>query len=145
MWKEFVQRHTDKCEFTAPSTVDQLDDAESRLGVGLPEDLRGLLLETDGVVGEYGEGVIWPLKRIVEENLSFRANAVFRELYMPFDHLLFFGDYANGDQFAFPIQADGVMHRLDVFVWMHEEDSRNWVASSVRDYLDRLLSGKIEL
>ena len=33
---------------------------------------------------------------------------------MPFDHLLFFADAGNGDQFAFPIVADGVV-RQDIY------------------------------
>lgn len=84
------------------------------------------------------------LDRIVEVNLMFRQNANFRELYMPFDHLLFFGDAGNGDQFAFPIQSDGLIHRLDVFVWNHEDDSRSWVARSLKDYLDRWLTGRLK-
>ena len=33
---------------------------------------------------------------------------------IPFDHLLFFADAGNGDQFAFPIVADGVV-RQDIY------------------------------
>jgi SMI1-KNR4 cell-wall len=145
MWKELIQQLTDQCTFTTSAEVNQLDATESMLGVALPKDLRALLRESDGVEGEYGLGLIWPLKRIVEDNLSFRSRESFRGIYMPFNNLLFFADAGNGDQFAFPIHADRVIHRSDVFAWNHEDDSRNWVAPSLKDYLDWWLSGKIKL
>lgn len=104
-----------------------------------------LLHETNGVEGEYGLGLVWPVERIVEDNLDFRKNEGFRDLYMPFGHLLFFADAGNGDQLAFPIHADSLIHRPDVFAWNHEDDSRSWVAPSFEKYLDWWLTGKIEL
>jgi hypothetical protein len=145
MWKELIQKLTDKCEFMAPTTADQLDAAEEKLGVKFPDDLRSLLGESDGIEGEYGLGLVWPLDRIVEDNLNFRRSENFRDIYMPFDHLLFFGDAGNGDQFAFSIHADGVIHRFDVFAWNHEDDSRNWVAPSLEIFFDWWSSGKINL
>jgi hypothetical protein len=145
MWKDLIQNLTDNCEFTTPATTDRLDAAEAKLGVKFPGDLRSLLGESDGVEAEYGLGLIWPLDRIVEDNLNFRKSESFRDIYMPFDHLLFFGDAGNGDQFAFPIQGDGVIHRCDVFAWNHEDDSRNWVAPSLKTFLEWWSSGKIKL
>ena len=144
-WKELIQRLTNEGEFASSASVDQLARAESSLGVKLPAALRELLDETNGVEGEYGLGLVWPLEQIVEDNLMFRSNASFCDIYMPFDHLLFFADAGNGDQFAFPIHADGVIHRPDVFAWDHEDDSRSWVASSLKDYLEGWLTGRIKL
>lgn len=143
MWKELIQQLTSDCKFFEPAFTGQIIAADSSLGVEMPADLRGLLCETNGVQGEYGLGLVWSLDRIVEDNLMFRQNANFRDIYMPFDQLLFFADAGNGDQFAFPVPANGVIHRPDVFVWNHEDDSRSWVANSLRDYLDRWLSGRL--
>jgi len=66
------------------------------------------------------------VERIAADNVGFRSNADFRELYMPFDPLLFFADAGNGDQFAFPRTPP----RDEVFVWDHEDDSRRWVAGT---------------
>jgi hypothetical protein len=57
-------------------------------------------------------------------------------LYMPFDHLLFFGDYGGGDQFAFPIHADGEIHKLDIFRWDHETDARSWYAGGLEQFFE---------
>ncbi len=106
-----------------------------------PLDLAAFLAESDGLTGEYGLGLVWPLARIVEDNLMFRTFEDFASLYMPFDPLLFFADAGNGDQFAFRWRAD----LIDVFVWDHENDSRTWVASNLKQYLEWWLNGKIKL
>jgi hypothetical protein len=145
VWKEFLGRLDGHCELAPPASSDQIANAEAALGLKLPDPLRDLLRETNGVAGEYGLGLVWTVERILEDNLHFRKFEAFRALYMPFDHLLFFADAGNGDQFAFPIHADGRIHRPDVFVWNHEEDSRSWVAPSLERYLDWWLSGRIKL
>lgn len=54
--------------FRAPVAAMALAEAERRLGRSLPAQLTALLLETDGIVGEYGTDVVWSLERIVEQN-----------------------------------------------------------------------------
>ena len=102
-----------------------------------------MLKETNGVSDDYGCGHVWSTERIQQDNLQFRTFEDFKDLYMPFDCLLFFADAGNGDQFAF-IQLNGEIHRRDVFAWNHENDSRTWVASSLKKYLELWLSGKLE-
>src|SRR5262245_22851149 len=143
-WRELVQRLTPDCEFSPPATAAQIAAAEQALGAALPADLRSLLLESNGVAGLYGLGLVWPLERIEADNLAFRSNPDFCELYMPFDPLLFFADAGNGDQFAFCVLA-GEVRKDDVFVWDHESDSRTWVAPTLERYLDWWLSGKLKV
>ncbi len=143
-WRTRLAGLTPPPEFTAPASPDRVTEVEARLGVALPEELAELLAESDGLLGEYGLGLVWPSERILHDNLSFRANLDFRELYMPFDPLLFFGDAGNGNQFAFAINA-GRIRRPDIFAWDHENDSRTWVAPSLERYLDWWLAGKIQL
>ncbi|SEG92230.1 SMI1 / KNR4 family (SUKH-1) [Actinacidiphila yanglinensis] len=113
-----------------------LADAEHRLGRELPGALRQLLLECDGMIGHSAVDTVWPVEQIVEQNLLFRTDSSFAQLYMPFDALLFFGDNGGGDQFAF-VQTP---QRPDIFVWEHETDSRRWVAGDLTDYLGRSLA-----
>src|SRR5258708_11819870 len=143
VWRELIQRLTSDCEFAPPASPSQIAGAEIALGVTLPDELRGLLSESNGVAGEYGLGLVWPVERIEADNLAFRSNVTFRNLYMPFDHLLFFGDAGNGDQFAYAVLASEV-RRADVFAWNHEDDSRTWVAPSLEKYLEWWLSGLIK-
>ncbi|MFF3419734.1 SMI1/KNR4 family protein [Streptomyces sp. NPDC002698] len=110
--------------------------AQERLGRTLPAELRALLLESDGVIGHTDTDTVWPLDRIVEQNLLFWSDETLARLYMPFDAFLFFGDNGGGDQFAFVQRPE----RPDIFVWEHESDSRRWVAGGLRDYLGRVLN-----
>jgi hypothetical protein len=82
------------------------------------------------------------LERIRKDNLFFRGFEDFKEIYMPFDHLLFFADSGTGDQFAYSI-LNKEIRRTDVFAWNHEDDSRKWVASSMKQYIEWWLTDKI--
>lgn len=144
MWHELLARWSLDASFAQPASTGQIHKVEAALGVALPEELASVLLECDGVYSSYGLGLIWPSARIVADNLAFRANADFAELYMPFDALLFFADAGNGDQFAFAITA-GRIRRPDIFAWDHEDDSRKWVAPSLAKYLEWWLSGDLKL
>ena len=64
-----------------------------------------------------------------------RSTPALRGLYMPLDHLLFFGEAGNGDFFALAIDADGQLRRPDVFRWDHETDARAWFAGGFAQYI----------
>ncbi len=144
MWIELVKTHCSDSEFRSPANEIRMQEADIQLGLSLHRDLKDLLGETNGVIGEYGLDLVWGIDRIVSDNLTFRDNEDFRTLYMPFDHLLFFGDTGNGDMFAYSI-CGGVIRRPDVYVWNHEDDSRSWVAPSLIKYLEWWLTGIITL
>ncbi|WP_282795420.1 SMI1/KNR4 family protein [Streptomyces sp. CC224B] len=135
MWRRLAGEVFPEAEFAAPVDSAAVAAAEQRLGCRLPTVLASLLQETDGVVGHDGADTVWPLARVVEDNLRFWSDPVFASLYMSFDPLLFFGDNGGGDQFAF-VRSPA---RDDVYVWDHEDDSRRWVARDLRDYLGRSL------
>lgn len=136
MWREVAGQAFAATGFTPPVDTAVLAEAERRLGWRLPAELAGLLGETDGIVGQYGVDIVWPVEQIVEYNLRFWSDSSFADLYMPFDALFFFGDNGGGDQFAFVRTP----RRADIFVWEHEDDSRRWVARDLHDYLGRALT-----
>ncbi|MFC1503619.1 SMI1/KNR4 family protein [Pseudomonadota bacterium] len=144
MWKHLVSTLGSDSRFETPANQSEIDNVEKSLNISLPCQLRECLQEANGIFGEYDLGLVWSLDKIVLTNLEFRQNQSFKELYMPFDSLLFFADVGNGDQFAFPIQA-GQIRRDDVFVWNHEDDSRFWVAPDFKTYIEWQLTGKISV
>ncbi|MFJ2832704.1 SMI1/KNR4 family protein [Streptomyces sp. NPDC087263] len=100
MWREIVNEFTSAApQFPVEPGV--LDRIEVALGQRLPQDLHLFLLESNGMEGKYGTGVIWPAERILSDNLSFRENDQYRSLYMPFDSLIFFGDNGGGGSIRF--------------------------------------------
>ena len=112
----------------------------------LPLELTELFEQTDGIdetlngkkIGE----LIWTAQKVIDTNLEFRNNVNFKELYMSFDQLLFFSDVGNGNMFAF-ITLNGLFERNDIFVWNHETDSRTWVASDLKTFIEWQLQGKL--
>lgn len=124
--------------FHPPAQAEALSAMEAALGHPLPNDLGQVLSESDGIDGEYGLGLLWSIDRIQRDNIEFRTNRDFRELYMPFDGLVFFADAGNGDQFALSLSGNG-----EVYVWNHEDDSRTWIAPSVLGYLEGWMTGRI--
>lgn len=135
MWRELIERLDAEATFHAPAALEQLHDAESRLGVALPAELGDLLLETNGAEVAYGVGLVWSAEEIARRNLDMRREWRRGEWarVMPFDHLLFFGELGNGDLVYFPITLEGVSNR--VFLWDHEDDSRTCEATSLADWL----------
>ncbi|GAA2432815.1 hypothetical protein GCM10010191_53550 [Actinomadura vinacea] len=140
MWKELIEELYDDAGFSAPASGTEIDEIERRLGQPVPDALRELLRETGGVLDEYGCGVVWPVREIIERNAEFRASEDFAGLYMSFDQLMFIGDNGGGDQFAYVRVPAG--RPDDVWVWDHETDERKRVALSLEDYLRRRAAGE---
>ncbi|NEE12576.1 SMI1/KNR4 family protein [Streptomyces sp. SID7499] len=126
MWSDLIEEYGAglSCPPADPAVLRRV---EQTLGHSLPPDLGALLLQTDGIEGPYGEGVVWPAEQILQNNRTFRADPEIRASYRPFDSLLFIGDNGGGDQFAL-LWACGARERAGVHVWDHETDERRRVA-----------------
>jgi hypothetical protein len=138
MWRELVQSLSSRVRLSAPAQASVIARVERELGLRLPAELQQLLLESNGIEGDYGASLVWPIEAIRAQNLTFRARPDFRSLYMPFDCLLFFANAGSGSQYAYAV-LDGAVRRTDVYLWNHENDSRLWVAPSLQQYLGRCL------
>lgn len=144
MWKEYIQTATTGYHFKKTATDVEMRSIKEELHVELPQDLLGLLNETNGVFDEYGSSLIWSIDQIIEDNLYYRNFEDYRDIYMPFDHLLFFSDAGNGDLFGYAI-LNGSIQREDIFVWDHETDSRKWISSSLKDFIEGWANGRISV
>jgi SMI1 / KNR4 family (SUKH-1) len=141
VWREQILQWGTDIDFREPAAAEAIQACQQALGQQLPNDLVGLLRETDGVQGQYGLGLVWSTERIRQDNLRFRSSPDLASLYMPFEPLLFFADAGNGDQFAFVIRD----RPANVFVWDHETDSRTMVAPSLATYLEWWLNGQLTI
>ena len=133
----------DRTTLRDPVVPKAIRAAEKRLGIPLCDSLSDFLKVSDGIDDEYGMPLVWNLDELVKVNLEFRKYPDFKDLYMPFDSMLFFGAYGNGDQFFYPI-LNGKIRNV-VFNWNHENDSRTWIANSLMDLLIGVLEQKIQL
>ena len=132
---------SDKPRFQPPAMNDEIRQAEAALAVKLPGSLIELLLETNGVQTDYGE-FIWSARQIADQNLDYRTNPDFAQLYMPFGCLLFFAEEGNGDLFAFRV-LQGEAQSDAVFRWDHESDSRTLVAGRLESFVGRWLRNEL--
>lgn len=133
-WKGLIAAAVGDAQFHLPAPTEAMAEVEAALGLPFPDELKSLLLETNGLIADYGANVVWSLSEIIRRNLEMRHTEEFTSLYMPFDNLLFFGDDGGGDLFAFPIQKNGRINQMDIFRWDHETDGRIWFASGLRQF-----------
>ncbi len=138
-WKKLIEKMDKKSVFTKKTTMEEISKAEFSLNLSFPKELKELLEETNGIVGEYGDEHILSLEEIQKKNLEFRSNEDFKELYMSFNELLIIGQSINGDLYAYVI-LNGKIRNYDIFKWDHESDSRLWYAKDLTQYLEKRYS-----
>ena len=145
MWKTFTDSLNEDFEYFSRVQEHQITRAEKTLSVIFPTELSNFLCETNGLYhAKSYTCMVWSIENIEQTNLDFRQNTDFAKLYMPFDPLLFFGDAGNGDQFAFRVLSNQVT-MSDIYVWDHENDSRTWIAPSLKMFIEWWSTGKIEI
>jgi hypothetical protein len=147
MWIDFIEEFEGKCEFFAPASIEMIEQVETAMGIRLPDSLRELLLETNGVYsGASYLNIIWNTDEIIHRNISMRNNTDMAELYMTFESLLFFADAGvDGILFAYPISASGIVQHQNIIAWYPMEDSRSVLAFGLKDYLKRWLNGGLSV
>lgn len=136
-WKKLVLDMDPEASLGQPATKNQLKLIERSVGVPLPQDIADFLAQVGSVWACAGNCTVWSADKILKQNEVFRSLVDFKELYMPFDHLLLFGDDGCGDMYAYAIDADGRIRRSDVFFWDHENDNRMWEALNLKDFFAR--------
>ena len=141
MWIEHIAKYSQKAEVLAKAETPAIEACEKAVGVALPAELRGLLLETNGVRnGFYAKDVIWSAERIMRYNVQRRAENVLNPKYMSFGSLLFIGSQAAGAEVAYAI-AEVRIVRPDIYLWEPLNDMRLWIAPNLRLYLKGAFSG----
>jgi hypothetical protein len=139
-WKSFIASLAGDAEFQPGASEAQILAAEKAGGIPFPGQLRSLLMESDGVRADNLADLIWSCRQLAELNNEFRRREGFRDLYMPFNNLFFFGDDGGGNQFAFGIVAAGKIVNDAIYRWEHETDGRVWFSRDLRQYLERRLN-----
>lgn len=137
MWRELISGLFTDAKFRPPVTASELEHAERELRIAFPDELRSLLLETNGVSAYYSSPLVWPVEEIATQNRLFRENPDFAELYMPFDCLLLFGAEGNSDHFGYRILDGRIRDTSFIYEWDHESDGRVWFATDLPDYFRR--------
>ncbi|MCS0791340.1 SMI1/KNR4 family protein [Cytobacillus firmus] len=145
MWKEFITSISMEHQFKNPATKFEIAQIKKELNVELPDELAALFNETNGVFDNWNCPLVWSTSQIIKDNLFYRDFEGYRDIYMPFDDLFFFSDAGNGDLFCYAIVKNGTIEKNDIYVWNHEDDSRTWVAASLKHFIEGWITGKIDI
>ena len=127
MWRELI-RDLDPQTFFPGATMLQLTALEEALSITLREESKSLLMESNGVRGEYELRLIWLQRRL--------SNAIC--ICVPVLHsarvichlkicssLLMPGMVIS----LLILLFQGPSIKRDIFAWDHEDDSRTWVCT----------------
>jgi SMI1-KNR4 cell-wall len=139
MWRELIHSLSPESRLFSPTAIESIHELETTLQVSLPEDLKGLLLETNGTMDEAGLGPVWSAEQIIATNREYRRD--YNELFMSFESLLLFASDYGGNLFAYAITANGEVARPWIYCWDHETDDRLLVKSDLREYLEWYFAG----
>lgn len=145
--------------FYPAASEEDLAAAEALLNARLPESLRSLLLETNGILelmaidgmvidgGDWFEAMwlLWNLAEIVEQNHFYRDAAEGGAYSRDFRRLAFFANAGcDGILFGFPMVEDRVCGP-NVVVWSPIFDELEEVAPSLDDFLEGWVTGRISV
>lgn len=144
MWKNYISSISKEYYFKAPATITEITQIKEELNVELPKKLLELFSDTNGIFDKFDSPLIWSTSQIVKDNIFFRNFDEYKEIYMPFDHLLFFSDAGNGDLFGYRI-LNGSIETDDIYVWNHENDNRTWIAPSLEVFIKGWITDEISI
>jgi hypothetical protein len=112
-----------------------IKEAEHKLKVNFPAELKSLLLEING-----DDVLLFSVEQIVENNLDSRK--VLGEVYDGLDLLLFIAGNGCGDYYSYQI-IDGEIISTEIVRWEHEVNSTVLVASNLTELIEKYYTGQI--
>ncbi len=160
-WRERIADHyanrvlhstiTGRPEYRPPAEALRLAETEAALGAILPESLKSLLMQSDGVMDmmsingdEWFESMwlVWTVEELAKQNRYHRASRENLVSSRDFLHLLFFaGAGADGILFAFVVEGGSCLPQ--VMAWHPITCEINEVAPSLDEFLKGWLTGTI--
>lgn len=111
----------------AAVTESEVCEAEKRLNIHFPDELKNLLFETNG-----DNFLLLSLERIVRENLDLRSinpEIIAPELFN-FNEFLFIAENGCGDYYGYKIDNNTIQSN-SIFAFNHEEYSSKIVAGNI--------------
>ncbi|HEY1202934.1 MAG TPA: SMI1/KNR4 family protein [Niastella sp.] len=155
-WIQFLSKEITfgddrKLGFHEPAPQSLLQELKKQLNLTqLPPELEELYLQTNGIddflyIKQSDESIkmghlIWSVERVIETNISKRTSATDKRIYKSFDNLFFFADAGNGDLYGFETR-NGIVEKTDVYIWDHENDTREWLAPGMKALIEGWSTG----
>ena len=138
MYIELIEKYINDNKYIKlrpPADLKMIANAENTLNITFPNELKELLLETDG-----DNFLLLSVKQIIEDNLLVRE--ALSEFYEGLEELLFIGGNGCGDYYAYSI-LDGQIKSTEIVRWEHEDNIKIVVAHSLKEMIDRYYNNEI--
>jgi len=138
MWIEKISAYMANNRYIKPQRgADSaiIKEAERKLKVSFPAELKSLLLEING-----DNYLLFSVEQIVENNLDSRK--VLGEVYDGLDRLLFIAGNGCGDYYSYQI-IDGEVISSQIVRWDHEVNSTVSVACNLTEMIEKYYAGQI--
>lgn len=132
MWLELIRKYVTNNNFIVPqcgASLSKIQNAEKKLGVLFPQELKDLLLEVNG-----DQCLLLSTDQIIEDNDLIRKNL--SECYDGLDALLFIAGNGCGDYYAYVIQ-DGKISTNQIVRWEHEINECVAVATGLVEMIEK--------
>ena len=132
-WNERAKLCFPDSRLADPISSEHLLQAEKAIGRAFPPELQALLLESNGLFDDRGDWLVHSTEYMIPDILGLWD---IDDLYMHPKGMLVFGGPGDGDRYFFPVLPNGE-YADNIFQWSHEDDSRQWIAESLKDFLYR--------
>ncbi|MED3854979.1 SMI1/KNR4 family protein [Priestia megaterium] len=142
MWKDLIQNTSAQCVFGEPASLEDIAVLEKLFNIQLPDELKTLLGETNGTNDSNGCPLIWSTEQIIRENLNLGERI--EDTYILFNNLLLVADAENGDMFGYST-LEGFIKQNNIYVWNHKNNRRKQVATSLKEFVEDWISGKLSI
>lgn len=130
MYAKLLKEYAKNIEFSKlkpAATEDEIQEAEKKLDIMFPKELRVFLEETNG-----DDYLCLPVSRIVEDNLQLRRGL--DPEFFNANEYLFIAENGCGDYYGYKIE-DGEIRSNSIYIWEHEEFEVRMVAVGIAELI----------
>lgn len=129
-------------ELKQPADESEVEKIEKDLALHIPEDLKNILLKTNGIEDEFGGELIWSAEYILHENKWLRDELSSEVETYNFEDYFFFSDAGNGDLLGYRMETS-IVKNPQIYLWNHEENIYTEIAQSLYEFLLGWINGSI--
>lgn len=123
--------HLNSVKFHPSATASEVCEAEKRLNVLFPDELKALLFEVNG-----DNFLLWSLDQIVKDNMDLRSinpDIIGPELFN-FSEFLFIAENGCGGYYGYRID-NGSIQSTSIYIFEHEEYTAKIVARDAAELI----------
>lgn len=131
--------HLNTVKFHPAATDREIGEAEKRLNILFPNELKNLLFELNG-----DNFLLWSLDQMIKENLDLRSmnpQIIDPELF-DFSNFLFFATNGCGDYYGYKVESGKILSP-SIYVFDHEEYVARFVAANVPELIELYYTDQI--